>query len=280
MRLPGATVTAVVETAADLSWTVLGAGAPVTVFAHGLGGSSIETRPLAAKVPGTRVLLDFRGHGGSPDLVDGWCYAELAEDLLAVADAVGATRAVGLSLGAGALLRLLSQIPDRFERVAFVMPAALDRVSDGPGQSRLDRLGTAIDAAEVDAVLAILLEEVPPALRERSAVVRLLTRRAKALCLRPAPWPRWREDAPLAELADLGALRVPSLVVGQAGDRLHELQVARTLAGLLPCAQLLALGESGVFWNDAARMQLALAAHLTGADPLTDARDPRLTGRE
>lgn len=276
-------MTAVVETdtagRAGLSWSVLGSGAPVTVFAHGLGGSCAETRPLAAKVPGTRVLLDFRGHGASPDLVDGWCYAELAADLLAVADTVGATRAVGLSLGAGALLRLLSAHPDRFERVAFVMPAALDLVGSGPGPSRLDRLGTAIDTADVDAVAAILLEEVPPVWRERNAVVRLLTRRARALCQRPAPWPRLRDDAPLADLADLDLLTVPALVVGQAGDRLHELEVARRLAELLPCAQLLALGEAGVFWSDAARTQLALAEHLAGpGHPPEPIRSHRPTG--
>ncbi|MGB8650376.1 MAG: alpha/beta fold hydrolase, partial [Mycobacteriales bacterium] len=88
-----------------VSFVALGEGDPVTVFAHGLGGSISETRPLATRVDGTRVLLDFRGHGDSDLLVRGWDYDTLADDLLAVADAVGATRAVGLSLGAGALLR-------------------------------------------------------------------------------------------------------------------------------------------------------------------------------
>ena len=74
-----------------VAFTVVGEGSPVTVFAHGLGGSSAETRPLASRTGGTRVLLDFRGHGTSDPLVDGWDYDLLAEDLLAVADATGAS---------------------------------------------------------------------------------------------------------------------------------------------------------------------------------------------
>ena len=95
----------------DVAYTVLGQGGPVTVFAHGLGGSSAETRPLASRVPGTRVLLSFRGHGDSGPLPGGWDYDVLADDLRAVADETGATCAVGLSLGAGALLRLLVATP-------------------------------------------------------------------------------------------------------------------------------------------------------------------------
>ncbi len=72
----------------EVAWTALGPGSPVTVFAHGLGGSAAETRPLATGVPGTRVLLSFRGHGASGPLPGGWDYDLLAADLRAVADEV------------------------------------------------------------------------------------------------------------------------------------------------------------------------------------------------
>ena len=128
-----------------ISYVVLGQGSPVTVFAHGLGGSIAETRPLAARVSGTRVLLDFRGHGDSALLDDGWDYDGLADDLLSVADAVGASQAVGLSLGSGALLRALSRDPDRFRRLAFLLPAAIDGTRRDGATERLLRLGAAID---------------------------------------------------------------------------------------------------------------------------------------
>lgn len=247
-----------------VEFTVLGDGGPVTVFAHGLGGTSGETRPLALKAPGTRVLLSFRGHGDSAPLVDGWDYDLLAEDVLTVADHVGATAAVGLSLGCGALLRVLREDPQRFSRLAFVMPAALDAARTDGATVRLEQLGAAIDRGDTGAVTALLLAEVPSQLRERKAVPLLLARRAAALVQKPAPTPR-RADWPLADRAVLSAVLAPSLVIGQADDPLHPLALAAELAGVLPTARLLALSEGGVFWTEAARAQAALADHLKDA---------------
>lgn len=246
---------------AGVRFTVLGDGGPVTVFAHGLGGSAAETRPLALRVGGTRVLLSFRGHGDSDALPGGWDYDVLADDLRAVADHVGATACVGLSLGCGALLRVLRDEPARFDRLALVMPAALDGARSDGATLRLQSLGAAIDRGDVDAVTALLLSEVPAALRGRRAVPLLLARRAAELVQRPAPVPL-RPDRPLADRAVLAAVLAPTLVVGQADDPLHPLSLAAELAACLPRAELLALPEGGVFWTDAVRAQTALARHL------------------
>ena len=246
----------------DVAFTVLGAGAPVTVFAHGLGGSAAETRPLAARVAGTRVLLDFRGHGASGPLPGGWDYGLLADDLDAVATATGATQAVGLSVGAGALLRLLSREPDRFARLAMVMPAALDDERDDGATLSIRRLGGAIDARDAAGVAALLLAELPPEVRERRAVRLLLARRAAALVERPAPRPR-RTDRPVQDRAVLSAVTAPALVVAQDDDPLHALDLAVQLAAALPHSALLALPAGGVFWTAAAQAADALAAHLS-----------------
>lgn len=245
----------------EVAFTTLGEGLPVTVFAHGLGGSAAETRPLASGVPGTRVLLSFRGHGDSGPLPGGWDYDVLADDLRAVADVVGATRAVGLSLGAGALLRLLSGEPDRFARLAFVLPAAIDATRADGATLRLEALGDAIDAGDTDAVTAILLAEVPEPVRERRGVHTLVRRRAGQLSSRPAPRPL-RDDRPLTDRGVLADIDVPALVVGQAADPLHRLDVARELAAALPQGRLEELGEGGVFWSPDRRAQDALGAHL------------------
>lgn len=244
-----------------VEFSVLGSGGPITVFAHGLGGSRAETRPLAMKVGGTRVLLSFRGHGASDGLVDGWDYDVLADDLRAVADHVGATRCVGLSLGAGAVLRLLRDDPLRFEKLAFVMPAALDSARADGATVRLESLGDAIDRGDVDAVTALLLGEVPAQFRERRAVPLLLRRRAEQLVQRPAPVPR-TADRPLDDRAVLRRVTAPSLVIGQEADPLHPLALAQELADVLPVSRLLALPEGGVFWTAAATAQDALAEHL------------------
>ena len=244
-----------------VEYTVLGSGAPVTLFAHGLGGGRSETRPLAAKAPGTRVLLSFRGHGGSDALVDGWDYDVLADDLRAVADHVEATACVGLSLGGGALLRVLRDDPQRFDRLAFVLPAALDSTRADGATLRLRSLGHAIDRGDAEEATELLMAEVPPALRERRGVRLLLARRAADLVQRPAPVPR-REDRPLSDRSVLSRITAPTLIIGQAGDPLHPLALAEELAGLLPHARLLSLPEGGVFWTEAARAQAALAEHM------------------
>ena len=244
-----------------VEYTVLGSGGPVTLFAHGLGGGRSETRPLAGKVSGTRVLLSFRGHGGSDALDGGWDYDVLADDVRAVADHVGATRCVGLSLGGGALLRVLRDEPDRFERLAFVLPAALDSTRGDGATERLRSLGHAIDRGDADEASELLMAEVPEALRERRGVALLLRRRAADLVTRPAPVPRG-EDRPLADRSVLGRIAAPTLVVGQEADPLHPIALARELSQLLPNASLLELPEGGVFWTDAARVQAALADHL------------------
>ncbi len=244
-----------------VEYTVLGSGGPVTLFAHGLGGGRSETRPLAGRVSGTRVLLSFRGHGGSDALDGGWDYDVLAHDVRVVADHVGATRCVGLSLGGGALLRILRDEPDRFERLAFVLPAALDSTRGDGATERLRSLGHAIDRGDADEATALLMAEVPEALRERRGVELLLRRRAADLVTRPAPVPSG-EDRPLADRSVLGRIAAPTLVVGQEADPLHPIALARELAELLPNAHLLELPEGGVFWTDAARVQAALADHL------------------
>ena len=245
-----------------VSFVVLGEGGPVTVFAHGVGGSIAETRPLATRVAGTRVLLDFRGHGDSDPTEGGWDYDTLADDLLVVADQVGATQAVGLSLGSGALLRALSRDPARFDKLAMVLPAAVDSTRRDGATARLLRLGSAIDAQDARAVASVLLEEVPPEVRERRGVEALLLRRAGQLITRPAPAPAG-EDRPLPDWSLLAQIAAPTLVVSQEADSLHPADLASDLQAALPAAHLLALPAGGVFWTAAREVQQALALHLS-----------------
>lgn len=244
---------------------VVGSGLPVSVLAHGLGGSAAETRPLAVRTPGTRVLLTFREHGSSDRIDGGWTYDDLADDLTQVADAVGATRAVGLSLGAGALLRLLTRTPDRFERLAFVLPAALDGTRNDLATARLHRLGQAITDRNQIGVARLLMDDVPEHVRARAGVRILVDRRARDLLGRTPPYPRGT-DAPLDDLNQLRAVSAPALVIAQADDPLHPAAVAHLLASALPHAEVLDLQPGGVFWTETRRVQDALADHL-GPEP-------------
>ena len=111
----------------ELELTTTGSGMPSTVFAQGSTGSIASTRPFGSGVEGSRTFFHFPGYGASAPAVKPLTYAALAADLRAVADHVGATRALGVSMGAGALCSLLASTPLRFERLVLALPAALDR---------------------------------------------------------------------------------------------------------------------------------------------------------
>ena len=62
-------------------------------------------------------MLTLPGHGRARSRTGYWDYRNIAADVLAVADEVGATRAIRVSLRAGALTRLAAQRPNRFDRL-------------------------------------------------------------------------------------------------------------------------------------------------------------------
>jgi 3-oxoadipate enol-lactonase len=179
---------------------VHGTGPPVTVFAGGLGAAIAETRVLGSGVAGARVFFDFRGHGAAGDPADGdWSYAALTGDLREVADAYGATRALGVSMGAAALLGVLADTPERFERVAFYLPAILDT----PRGSVPER---DVRGLSPDAVAGLL----------------------RALA----------ETSPIPDRTVLARVTVPALVLAHEGDPTHPAAIARDLAAALPDATL------------------------------------------
>lgn len=117
---------------------VTGSGTPVTIFAHGLGASIDETRAFGSGVPGSKVFFQFPGHGATSldwydrPVHDGrvagfLSYGKTAGILDEIATSNGAGQAVGISLGASVLLHLLAASPARFDRVALLLPASLDR---------------------------------------------------------------------------------------------------------------------------------------------------------
>ncbi len=245
----------------EVEYAVLGGGDPVTVLAHGLAGGPHETRPLAAQLEGTRVLLTFRGHGASGSLRSDWGYDDLAADLLLVADAVGATRAVGLSVGAGALLHLLASDPGRFDAFVLALPASLDRARTDAGTRRLELIGEAVAAGDAVEVLTAVLAELPLELRDTRAARVIAARRARELMERVPPSPA-ADARPVADPAKLAAVRAPALVLAQEDDPLHPVTVAEQVAAALPCSRLVVLPPAGLAWTARDRVAAELRAHL------------------
>jgi pimeloyl-ACP methyl ester carboxylesterase len=247
----------------EVEFLVSGSGAPVTVFGHGMTSSIAQTRPFGSGVPGTRVYLHFAGHGRTSVPPQGWSYAALAGQLRAVADEVGATRALGVSLGSHALLSLIAQTPDRFDRLVFVLPAGLDTPAGRPERLALaDR----IEARDVEGIAALLRGDQPAAVRDLPAV-RLWARRRADELAGSALAVAAREVPPLIPLPQgLGVLQqvlAPALVLVQGGDEVHPVAVGARLAAALPNAELVELAPGGVLWRDRDRLREVVSGFLS-----------------
>lgn len=245
----------------SLEYLTTGSGLPATVFAHGLTGSLATTRPFGSGVRGSRTFMHFRGYGASTAAETPWTYADLADDLTAVADHVGATRALGVSMGAVALCSLLAGTPSRFERLVFVMPAVLDHPRNDEAMDRLGEMATRVDRHDVEGLTALLLEDQPAAVRKAPAV-RLWARRQASTMVGTSISRAMRDlprAVPLLDRTVLTAVTSPALVIAQEDDPAHPVWVAEQLAATLPQAHLEVMPPGGILWRHRAAMR-----HLIG----------------
>lgn len=246
---------------------VTGGGDPTTVFAHGLASGISTTRPFGSGVTGRKVFFQFRGHGRSDAPAGRWSYADLARDLRAVADLSQATQALGVSLGAGALCRILWESPERFDRVVFFLPSVLDEPRPTTAKDRLAELLDSVAEGDAGAVAEAVAVELPPAIRDtpvgwaflRQRVDQLL-RDGLALGLAALP-----TQVAVRDRSALGAVTAPALVIACAGDDRHPVGVAETLAGTLPNATLHVYDRPGVLWNHRADLRDRIAGFLNAA---------------
>lgn len=240
-----------------IEYLVTGKGEPVTVFAHGLAGSIATTRPFGSGVRGRQAYLHFRGHGASSSPESPWTYANLAGELATVADHVGATRALGVSMGAGALCHLVERQPGRFERLVLILPAVLDTPRTDSALERLTTMGRLAQEHDLAAVADLMLLEQPADRRDDPAVLGWCQEQARMIvatdvsrALRTIP-----HSVAMRDRTALEALRCPVLVITQQDDAAHPLWVAREIAHRVPDAQLEVLPPGGILWGHRARVR-------------------------
>ena len=221
-----------------------GTGAPVTVLAHGLTNSCMELAAFTPLAPGTKVRFCFRGHGHSSAPPAGsYSFADFASDLDVVARTYDATNVVGTSLGAGALVHLLGADPGRFQRLVFLLPAALDRpIGD---HAMFDRTADLLETLpRPDAIEAILREsgrernyDQNPGLREFDLLLwQDMRPEGVARSIREVV-----RDVAIEDRERLRAVTAPALIIAREGDVIHPAAVARALAELMPNAELVML---------------------------------------
>jgi pimeloyl-ACP methyl ester carboxylesterase len=216
-----------------------GDGDPVTVFAHGLTNSCRELAPFTPSLAGSAIRFCFRGHGHSSTPGSGYRFADLATDLDAVAQAYGATNAVGTSLGAGAIMKLLEADSDRFERIVMLLPASLDVPMLDP--ARFDAIADILEAHPRDEAVERILAMTPqryeraPWLRELDLLLWAdLNTVGVARAIREVT-----RDVSISDRELLRKVSAPVLVICREGDALHPAELGRVLHGLFPNADLI-----------------------------------------
>jgi pimeloyl-ACP methyl ester carboxylesterase len=255
-----------------VEYLVTGSGTPVTAFVHGLLGSVEQTRPFGSQVAGTRVFPHLRGHGGTPVPIDRGgapvpgTYDDLAAEVGAVVTATGATRALGVSMGAAVLARILARTPDAFERIVLCLPVGPADGSTGPGASAFPAMADAVDARDVEGLARLLRAHQPERVRSLPVVALWARRRAASVIegaaagsgvtsmLRAVP-----AQTPLPEAAALTAVRAPVLLIAHDDDEVHPIAAAVRYAELLPNAELVVLPAGGVPWCARERLREVVA---------------------
>jgi 3-oxoadipate enol-lactonase len=248
-----------------LHTVVEGEGVPVTVFAHGLTNSCVELAAFTPMLAGTKIRFCFRGHAHSATPEAGhYRFADFAGDVDAVATHYGATRAVGTSLGQGAITHLLGERPDRFERLVFILPAALDvRLSD---VGRFDRIAEMLETLPTDEAIAQIVsgsEHVErygeqPWLRELDMFLwQDLNATGVARAIRDVT-----RDVAIEDRELLRKVEAPTLVLCQEGDELHPLALGEALADLIPNAEFLVIGSDDALVQQLPELVARVAAFL------------------
>lgn len=242
-----------------------GEGTPV-VFQHGLGGDEAQIAEIFPASGYRRLTLECRGQGKSePGNPDGFSIANFADDVLAFADARQVDRFVmgGISMGAAISLRIAIRHPERVKALVLARPAW----RNGPAPENMaviakaapfirtgDRAGyEASETARMLKVqgpdnLASLLGNFDKA--EPAMISSLLAAIAA--------------DGPGVSEAEVRAIKVPTLIIGNAQDYIHPMSHAQWLAQRIAGSRLIEITSKVV---DKGRyieeFRLALAAFLS-----------------
>ncbi|MCI0634746.1 MAG: alpha/beta hydrolase [Actinobacteria bacterium] len=226
---------------ATLFCEVEGEGEPVTVFAHGLTNNRTELAAFTPLLRGTKIRFDFRGHGHSSSPPAGYGFEDFGRDVDAVARSFGATVAVGTSLGAGALANIVCRVPDRFERMVWLLPAGLD--GPFPFASRYQAIagdlegmtpGEAVEKVFGNPAVFADAIETPWDLNFDSLSWHHDDPEGLARAIRGVV-----DDWPIPDRELLREVPIPTLIVGLEADEIHPAEVARVLAELMPNAELI-----------------------------------------
>jgi 3-oxoadipate enol-lactonase len=237
-----------------LSGEEAGAGPPI-VLLHGLTATRryVVMGSRLLERSGHRVIAyDARGHGRSTPARDpsAYGYPELASDLENVLDALELPRATlaGASMGAHTALRFALDNPERVSALAIITPAYDPSAPESDDDAPRESLAQGLREGGAEGFLAAYdFSPVPAPWREtvRAAVLQRLSAHEHPAAVADA-MEALAGSHPFNGLTELGAIRVPTLVVASRDevDPGHPLALAERYAEAIPGAQL-AVEEGG-----------------------------------
>ncbi|WP_066517449.1 alpha/beta fold hydrolase [Curtobacterium ammoniigenes] len=232
---------------ASLSYDVIDGDGPAIVGLHGLtssrasedDGGYFDWRPIAQS--GRRLVrYDARGHGRSTGrpLAEDYRWPQLADDLFRLLDAVAPAHAVdafGVSMGVGTLLHAAVREPERFRRLAFVIPPTAWE-SRAAQAALYQQMADLAESGGMDALIAAGANApVLPILQDGGW--RLDLRPAISAALFPAV-ARGAAATDFPDPTELARITHPVLVRPWTDDPGHPIQTAERLHELLPAAVL------------------------------------------
>jgi pimeloyl-ACP methyl ester carboxylesterase len=258
---------------------------PAVVLCHGITATRRQVLhgSRALERAGRRLVsYDARGHGESDPAPhregeapgEGYVYPQLVADLEQVVGAQageGRFALAGHSMGAHTAVAYALAHPERLEALIVIGPVYMGEISAG-SLAYWDGLASALQEGGVEGFVEYVLDEqgTDPAWRDsvrRFTRERMLAHRhldAVATALRQVPRSR-----PFGSMAELEALRVPTLVVASndEADPGHPRAVAEAYAERIPQARLTSEdeGESPLAWQGG-RLSRAIAAFCAGLD--------------
>jgi 3-oxoadipate enol-lactonase len=241
---------------AELAYSVEGSGAEAVLLVMGLGARAADwgTRFPAALAARYRVVrFDHRGVGRSPRAAVGYSLSDLADDAVAVLDAVGAARAhvIGISMG-GMIAQLLAL--DHSARVARLVLVSTHHGGSHIESAHPDALRLFDPAAllagrrapEAAMRHAIGVITAPGFVERSPEVVAELVDNARREPTHPAVFLAQFQAIVASDRSErVRAITVPTLVVHGTDDKLIRPSNGRSLAEKIPGARLVMLDGCG-----------------------------------
>ncbi|MFT3672867.1 alpha/beta fold hydrolase [Aestuariivirga sp.] len=217
---------------------------PLMVFQHGLCGDAAQPAAVFPHTSGARLaVLECRGHGAS-EAGDpaAFAIATFADDVATAIRMITDRPCVvgGISMGAAIAMRLAVREPGLVRGLVIARPAW--SFSDAPANMRPNlAVGECLrkqrTAGEADAFVAsgtgrMLAAESPDNLK---SLLSFFTREPRSVTAELLV--RISGDGPGVTRAELSALRVPTLVIGNSEDHIHPLSLATEIADAIPGAR-------------------------------------------